>query len=289
MPFTDRLSLGWRSELIFPRFDAQVIERPDYLLIRTPQNPTFWWGNFLLFDRAPRAGDAATWTAAFEREIVQHQSESRHLAFGVDAAGPIEVPADFAALGLTAMQGAVLTLAPQQLKPPRKAIGDGWRIRPLRLPDEGALAAKLQVAADIDGHEPGGYLVFRERQMLRYGSFERAGLGHWFGVFAPPGADGNDTGEALLVADCGLFRDGFGPGAIGRFQFVSTHPAWRRRGLCSALIHAVCRHGFEVMGLSSLVIIADPGYVAIGLYEALGFQRAADTWGMERRPPRENP
>jgi hypothetical protein len=39
------------------------------------------------------------------------------------------------------------------------------------------------------------------------------------------------------------------------------------------------------MGLSSLVIIADPGYVAIGLYEALGFQRAANTWGMERRPP----
>jgi hypothetical protein len=51
------------------------------------------------------------------------------------------------------------------------------------------------------------------------------------------------------------------------------------------LVHAVCRHGFEVMGLSSLVIIADPRYVAIGLYEALGFQRAANTWGMERRPP----
>ena len=284
MPSIDRLSLGWRSELIFPRFDAQVVVRPDYLLIRTPQNPTFWWGNFLLFDRAPREGDAAVWMTAFEREIAHHQPESRHIAFGVDAPGPIELPADFAALGLTPFQGAVLTLTPGQLKPPRKAIGETWRIRPLRLPDEGVQAAKLQVAADIDGHEPGGYLLFRERQMLRYGSFESAGLGHWFGVFAPPGSAGNDSLEELLVADCGLFRDGFGPHALGPFQFVSTHPAWRRRGLCSALIHAVCRHGFEVMGLSSLVIIADPGYVAIHLYEALGFQRAAGTWGMERRP-----
>jgi hypothetical protein len=141
MPSIDRLSLGWRSELIFPRFDAQVIERPDYLLIRTPQNPTFWWGNFLLFDRAPREGDAAVWAAAFEREIVQQQPESRHLAFGVDAPGPIEMPADFAALGLTPMQGAVLTLAPPQPKPPRQALGDGWRIRPLRLPDRRAPTA----------------------------------------------------------------------------------------------------------------------------------------------------
>ncbi|MES1162113.1 MAG: GNAT family N-acetyltransferase, partial [Rhizobacter sp.] len=110
-----------------------------------------------------------------------------------------------------------------------------------------------------------GYRLFRERQMVRYGAMDRAGLGHWFGVF---------TSGGELVADCGLFTDG----RLGRFQHVSTHPAWRRRGLCSALVHAVCRHGFEVMQLESLVIIADPLDVAIGLYESLGFVRSADTW-----------
>jgi hypothetical protein len=38
----DQLSLGWQTDLIFARFDAQVIARPDYLLVRTPHNPTFW-------------------------------------------------------------------------------------------------------------------------------------------------------------------------------------------------------------------------------------------------------
>jgi RimJ/RimL family protein N-acetyltransferase len=110
---------------------------------------------------------------------------------------------------------------------------------------------------------------------------QQAGLGHWFGAFVngSPGPHGE-----LLVADCGLFRDGFGARALGRFQHVETHPAWRRRGLCSALIHAVCRFGFEHMGLHTLVIAADPTDVAIGLYEALGFQRVASTWQLERRP-----
>ena len=65
-----------------------------------------------------------------------------------------------------------------------------------------------------------------------------------------------------------------------------THPLWRRRGLCSALIHAVCSHGFDRMGLDTLVIVADPDDVAIGLYEALGFERGASTWHLEKAPPR---
>jgi hypothetical protein len=36
----DQLSLGWRTDLIFPRFDAQVVERADHWLIPTPHNPT---------------------------------------------------------------------------------------------------------------------------------------------------------------------------------------------------------------------------------------------------------
>jgi RimJ/RimL family protein N-acetyltransferase len=139
------------------------------------------------------------------------------------------------------------------------------------------------VASDMHGYEPAGYRVFRERQMARYGRMAAAGLGGWFGVFA-------DTSDGeVLVADCGLFRDGFGEGSLGRFQFVSTHPAWRRRGLCSALIHAVCRHGFEAMGLASLVIVADPDDVAIGLYELLGFERDHRLWYLERRPAADRP
>lgn len=277
----DELSLGWRTELIFHRFDAQVTRRAEYLLIRTPHNPTYYWGNFLLFDRAPRAGDAAAWLATFDAQIALPQPESRHLAFGIDGEIPATLPEDFRALGVNLFPSTVLTMKRDQLRAPRRPLAAGFAIRALRLPQEATLAVALQVASDSQGYEPADYRVFRERQMTRYGRMADAGIGDWFGVFAATA-----QGEAL-VADCGLFRDGFGPDALGRFQFVSTHPAWRRRGLCSALIHAVCEHGFEAMGLASLVIVADPADVAIGLYESLGFVRDHAMWYIER-PTRDD-
>jgi RimJ/RimL family protein N-acetyltransferase len=271
----ENLSLGWQTDLIFPRFDAQVIERPDCVVVRTPHNPSFYWGNFLLFDRPPRDGDATAWLARFDEEIARGQPLSRHVAFGIDTPQPWSVPADIAAAGLTLDAATVLTLQPRQLRTPQRALAPQFSIRALDLPAEEALAVELQVASDEGGFEPAGYRVFRQRQMQRYGAMVAAGLGDWFGVFAttPDGAQ--------LVADCGLFTDGR---RLGRFQFVSTHPLWRRRGLCTALIHAVCRHGFHTLGLHTLVIVADPADVAIGLYESLGFERGVTTWHLERRP-----
>ncbi len=274
----EALSLGWRSHLIFPRFDGLVTARDDCVLVRTPHNPTYWWGNFLLFDHAPREGDAKAWLAAFDAEISTPQPESRHLAFGVDGPSTFALPADFAALGFSALQECTLTLTPGQLRLPRKSLANGFRFGVARLPAHAASAVDLQVESDMGGHEPIAYRVFHQRQMQRYGRMEAAGLGHWFGIFAL-----TPQGERL-VADCGLFRDGFVRGALGRFQHVETHPGWRRLGLCSALIHAVCRHGFDAMGLASLVIVADPADVAIVAYESLGFRRCETLWQLERRP-----
>ena len=277
----DELSLGWRTELIFHRFDGEVVAHDDFLLVRTPHSRTFYWGNFLLFDRPPRAGEAAAWRALFHAHIAGRQPESRHIAFGVDGDADFELPPDFAAQGFVKSTAVALTMRPDQLRAPRKAIGAGFTLRPLRLPAEAPQAVDLQVASDMHEFEPAGYRVFRARQMERYGRMAAAGLGHWFGVFAAR----DDAAEgARLVADCGLFCDRPAAGALGRFQFVSTHPAWRRRGLCSALIHAACRHGFETMGLASLVILADPEDVAIGLYEALGFERDHSLGYIELRP-----
>jgi RimJ/RimL family protein N-acetyltransferase len=292
----EQLSLGWRTHLIFARFDGQVHARADHLLVRTPHNPTFYWGNFLLFDRAPVEGDAASWLAAFDAGITQHQPASTHVAIGIDVPEAFALPADFAAAGVSLSRDVVLTMQAAQLRPLRKALPSGFEVRPLRLPQEASLAADLQVDSDDGGFEPEGYREFRTRQMLRYGRMDQAGLGHWFGVFAQPGArdaSGRATLTPQLVADCGLFREGNdevpGGNVVARFQSVSTHPAWRRLGLCSALIHAVCKHGFEVLEAPTLVILADPDDVAIGLYESLGFERVGSAWQLERRAPPSAP
>jgi hypothetical protein len=117
-----------------------------------------------------------------------------------------------------------------------------------------------------------------------------AGLGHRFVAFAR-----TSHGERT-VEDCRLFRDSPGPRSLARFQHVRTRPQWRRRGLCSALVHKVGRRGLEVMGAKTLVMPADPQDVTFGIDETRGFERTRDLRTAapadlvhERRPPGDAP
>ena len=273
-----RLSPGWRTDLIFARFDGQVADRGNHLCILTPTNPTYWWGNFLLFHHAPGPGDFERWMALFDEEIASRQPASRHRAFGIDVPRRVVLPPEFAAAGFELNEATVLTLTRDQLLAPRKPppVGIGFRV--LDLSSDSAAVVDKQVAVNEARDELAGYRVFAERQMRRYAAMQRAGLGHWFGLV------GAVDGRPVLAASCGLFRDPASSARPGRFQYVSTHPAWRRRGLCTALVHAACRHGFEAMDLRTLAMVADPADVAIDVYESLGFRRGVSTWQLERAP-----
>ena len=279
MSLAQELSLGWQTDLIFARFDGEVIARGDHLLVLTPGNPTYWWGNFLLFQQAPGPGDFDRWMALFDEEIASPQPASRHRAFGVDVQDRLTLSPEFAAAGFELNEATVLTLTREQLLPAARAMPDGLEFRVLDLARDSEAVVDKHVEVDAPRHDPVSHRVFAQRQLARYAAMQRAGLGHWFGLIAQV------DGRAVLVASCGLFRDPARAERLGRFQYVSTHPAWRRRGACTALVHAVCRHGFEAMDLRTLVLVADPDDVAIGVYESVGFRRGVSTWQFER-PPR---
>ena len=277
-PLDGGLSLGWRTDLIFARFDGEVTDRGSHLRVLTPANPTYWWGNFLLFQHAPGPGDFERWMALFDEEIASRQPASCHRAFGVDVPGRLALPPEFAAAGFELNEASVLTLTREQLLAPRKPLPAGVEFHVLDLPRDSAAVVDKQVAVDETRYEPVGYRLFAQRQMQRYAAMQRAGLGHWLGLVATV------EGRRVLAASCGLFRDPARDDRLGRFQYVATHPAWRRRGLCTALVHAACRHGFEAMDLRTLAMVADPTDVAIDVYESLGFRRGVSTWQFERAP-----
>ncbi|MFL6697465.1 MAG: GNAT family N-acetyltransferase, partial [Vitreoscilla sp.] len=231
------------------------------------------------FQHAPEPGDLERWLALFDEEVASRQPASRHRAFGVDVPRRVVLPPEFAAAGFELNEATVLTLTRDQLLAPRKPLPGGMEFRVLDLASDSAAVVDKQVAVDQARDELAGYRIFAERQMQRYAAMQRAGLGQWFGLVAQV------AGRPVLAASCGLFRDPASSAGLGRFQYVSTHPAWRRRGLCTALVHAACRHGFEAMDLRTLAMVADPADVAIDVYESLGFRRGVSTWQLQR-PPR---
>lgn len=58
-------SLGRRTDLIFSKFSGSVHDRGSYTVIKTPSNPGYHWGNYLIFDKAPKGGDLQRWKDIF--------------------------------------------------------------------------------------------------------------------------------------------------------------------------------------------------------------------------------
>lgn len=255
-------SLGFRTDLALRVLEgAEVTDRGDHLVIRTPDNPGFWWGNFILLGGMPRPGTAGAWLARFADEF----PAARYVALGVDTAdGEVEIPDDFLAAGLEPQRELVLTAV--DVRPPPYPNTEA-EIRPLRSDADWRQSADLSIRCLGDG-EPGGYL---ERRAAVRRRLTQAGIGAWFGAFM----------GGLLLAQLGLFDAG---GGYARYQHVQTDPKARRRGLAGTLVWYAGRHGREVLGAGTLVIVADPADVAIRVYRACGFAGLQNQLTFERPP-----
>jgi len=248
-------SLGYRTDLIFPGFDGQIIDRGDYLVILTPTNPTYYWGNFLIFPNSPAEGDLEKWKAIFTEEIGS-KIQAEHFTLGWDTlTGEIGNVQPFLDEGFELQQSVVLSTREVNIPP---KYNTDVEIRPLSEDWEWEGATHNQIVCREPDHDLESYTVYKTAQMLRYRKMAKAGLGSWFGAFL-----GKD-----LVADLGVFTTG----NLGRFQQVGTHPDHRRRGFCSTLVYQASLYAFEELKAQTLVMVADENYHAAKIYESVGFQ-----------------
>jgi ribosomal protein S18 acetylase RimI-like enzyme len=244
-------SLGFLTDVALRVLEgAEAAERDDYLVVRSPDNPDFWWGNFLLLGAWPEPGTGDTWLARFADEFPL----ARHVALGVDTTGgdeTIPIPAEFLAAGLEPQRDTVLTCA--AVRPPPHPNSEA-EIRRLESDADWQQSLDLGIRCFGDD-EPQEYLHRRATARRR---LTQAGHGAWFGAF---------TGGRLL-AQLGLCDAG---GGLARYQVVETDPAARRQGLAGTLVWHAGRYGREVLGPSAFVIVADPADAAIRVYRACGF------------------
>ena len=258
----DVISLGYRTDLMLRELEgSQISDHGDYLAIRSPANPDFWWGNFLLLAQPPGPGTAGQWLARFAAQF----PDAGHVALGIDGTAAAD-PAELTGAGLRYERSTVMT-ATAVHPPPRP--NTAANIRPLASDEDWAQAVTLQAACY--GAEPGYDLGFITQRIAAERTLTRAGHGSWFGAFV----------GGRLQAQLGLItRDG-----LARYQNVETHPAARRQGLAGTLVWRAAQHGLTELGAKTLVMVADPDEAAIRVYRSLGFADTETQSAFERQPP----
>ncbi len=260
----DIQGLGWRTDLALLEISGSVLEdRGDHLVVRTPDNPTFYWGNFvLLADPAVDAADARQWIGVFEAAF----PAARHRALGIDGtSGTAADAAPFADLDLDVDVSSVMTAT--SVHEPARPNKDAT-YRPLESDDDWDQQVELTMAGESTGYS----LEFAAGRARQHRSLCEAGHGQYWGAFE----------KGRLMSSMGLFSAS--PG-LARFQTVKTHPDARGRGLAGTLVHEISRFGFAELGAETLVMVADPDYLAIRVYRNVGFTDTEVQVAIEKAPP----
>ncbi len=244
-------SLGIQTDLIFHEYDAEITDYGEFLAIKTPNNPNYRWGNYLLFDSAPQKTDMKRWQGLFEKHI----GKLTHKLFAWDSPdGDLGEYAEFVAAGYSLERDIVQTSS-KLIRP--KAAKIDIELRPLDFRNElePVITNHVQMRGDEDLE---GYRKFWQQNALAYLKMIEAGAGLWFGAF---------FGDKL-VADMGLFYKG----NVARYQAVITLSEFQNKGIASNLIYYVGQYGFKHFGVKDLVIVADQSYYAKDIYYRLGFR-----------------
>ncbi len=239
------LPLGWHTDVAVLELSGSTVERrTDHWVVRTPDNPTFHWGNFVLVTDPDAVGDAEHWLEVFRTSF----PEAQHRAIGL-CADPPDITT-WESLGLAIEHEDVLAGS----GPTAVALADGYVVRALETDADWAKELRLTLD-EYDGD--GGSAAFETRSSQAKARLARSGVATWFGAFA-----GDD-----LVADLGIVDCGEG---VARYQSVLTDDGHRRHGLASHLL-GVAAHWAHARGCDRLVILADADEPPSRLYQSLGF------------------
>ena len=251
-------SLALQTELALAATRGTVIDRGDYIVIETPDDPGYYYGNLLVMPAAPQAGEVAYWTRRFGDELGKNPA-IRHVTFWWDGtSGDAGATDELAAAGFSLERSVVMTAAPTDVV----RLTAPLPIRALTA-DEVLATAKLAYAIG-DRHDE-SFRTFVERRAAWYRNLVARGLAAFYAAF-----DG-----AQIIASLGLVQ----LGSLARFQDVQTLEPYRKRGIASALLATAAAHAAQ-----QLVIVTHVSSAGERVYERAGFRIAERTASACRYP-----
>jgi hypothetical protein len=258
-------NLGLATDLLLHAETGIVESRHDYIVVRTPDAPDYFFGNMLVMRHRPSQADMKRLEHDFA-QLVGMPPVIAHRTFAWPETADNVVTLDaFVEAGYDATSCRVLAAHPNHMR--SVAINPSVEVRPFAVQQDWDDWAQMQLAdmanpSDVINQR---YIAY---QQIAYRRLIGRGFGNWWGAYI----DGEQVGSLGL----------FFLGGIGRFQSVITAEQRRNQRVCKTLVSKVMA---LTGGLSDrFVMVADETYHAGSIYEAMGFQPQARVASLCQEP-----
>ncbi len=245
-------SIGLKTNLFFHQFFGNVTPKENYFAIHTPDNPEYYWGNYLIFDNPPKKTDRKKWIDAFKDEF-GHRESINHAAFTWDLGEESNLD-EFVEGGFHVDKTIILTLSEM---PPPSLCNDNITLKEIQTDSEWKELIDLQVLIGNSGGEYENYRKFTEKKFFSYKKIVSSNKGTWLGAY--------DSGK--LIGDLGIFLTE----VFGRFQNIETHPDYRGKNICRSLMHQAFHWIKRRNSKAIMVIESEVNSLPLKLYKKLGF------------------
>jgi Predicted acetyltransferase len=244
------LSLDWATDLEILRLTGSDIQEcEDHIIVKTPSNPNYHWGNCLLVVDHTLVSQAQTWVSKFHQHFPN--------ADWISIALPVmpKKTDDWESQGIALEPLEVL----QTIELPKSfPLPYGYQVRALE-GDDWELLSQKEIEENLISkmYEPKEYEDFITRNNQIRKSLCQKGKAAWFGAFF----------DNELVANLGIVVCE----ATARYQSVETHISHRRRGLASHLLGIAARWSAD-NGCVNWVIATEATNDAGRVYRRAGFE-----------------
>jgi GNAT superfamily N-acetyltransferase len=260
------LPLGWATDVaVLELMGSTVEDHGDHVVVRTPQNPLFHWGNCIFVADPGAVDDAAKWVGVFGSAV----PDADWVAIGL-----VQMPADESEWTRRGMELELDDVLATATPPRRTAPPDGYRVHALRSDDDWEQFVRRDLAynEETGQYERQAHERFARARVQAYRKLSERDVAMFVGAFL----------EDELVGELGIVRCG----QTARYQTVGTDPAHRGRGICSHLLGVAATRAAE-WGCQRWVIVTAATNPAGRVYRRAGFELDAPIVTAYRPPALE--
>ncbi len=243
------ISPGWKTDLDILALGGSEIEKfDDHIVVKTPTNPEYHWGNCVLVLDPASVDMSVRWVQRY-RSVFAH---NEWIAIGLP-----QMPSNVAAWKEQGIVLEQLDVLSTSSLPKSHSLPDGYTSRHFEEQDWETLTRReISTLLAEGGYEPAATEAFAIESNASRQRWCSSGDAAWFGAYH----------EDELVASLGIVKCG----TAARYQSVETDEAHRRKGLASHLL-GLAASWSQKQGCESWVIVTEETNAAGRVYRRAGF------------------